>query len=156
MAAIWRKPEDAETCYRCSGTLTKETTELASFKYGKIQSYVQTSVCACSTCKYVCANEGNISQIKKQAPGCQFQINDWGAVPKIISPVTEPKKHDFQWPSTYTLETLKPGNKSDGDRFGLESPLHKLGYKITDSNRTKRWTILENEALPKLGLRKSS
>ncbi|MGQ7890662.1 hypothetical protein [Paenibacillus sp. WC2504] len=154
MAAIWRKPEDSDTCYRCSGTLTTETIEIASFKYGKIQSYVQTSVWACSVCKYVCASENNIIEIKKQAPGCQFQINEWGAVPKIMSPVTETKKQEFKWPSTYAVETLKPGNKSDGNRFGLESPLHKLGYRITDSNRTKRWTILENEALPKLGLEK--
>ncbi|WP_261303997.1 hypothetical protein [Paenibacillus andongensis] len=153
MAAIWRKPEDSETCYRCSGTLTTETIELASFKYGKIQGYVRTSAWACSVCKYVCANESNLIQIKKQASGCQFQINDWGITPKIMVPVTEPKKHDFQWPSTYAVETLKPGNK-DGNRFGLESPLHKLGYKITDSNRSKRWIILENEALPKLGLEK--
>lgn len=154
MAAIWRKPEDSDTCYRCSGILTTETIELASFKYGKIQSYVQTSVWACSVCKYVCANENNITQIRKQASGCQFQINEWGAVPKIMSPVTEPKKQEFQWPSTYAVETLKPGNKSDSNRFGLESPLHKLGYRITDSNRTKRWIILENKALPKLGLGK--
>ncbi|NOU99514.1 hypothetical protein [Paenibacillus planticolens] len=154
MATIWRKPADAETCYRCNGALTAEKINLASFKYGKIQGYVHTSAWACPVCKYVCANESAIVEIKKQVPGHQFQINEWGVIPKIITPVNETKKHEFKWPSTYAVETLKPGSQKVGSQFSQESPLHKLGYKITDSNRTKRWTILENEALPKLGLEK--
>jgi hypothetical protein len=53
-----------------------------------------------------------------------------------------------------TLRTSVEDTEGTGARLDLpeRSDLHRLGYKITGTSRAKRWRILSEEAVPRLGL----
>lgn len=47
---------------------------------------------------------------------------------------------------------LQPSYHDIGSGWREQTPLHKLGYKITGRSRHQRWQVLINRALPQLGL----
>ncbi|WNR45145.1 hypothetical protein [Paenibacillus roseipurpureus] len=159
MAVIWKKPTDINTCYRCDGGLESELVYVATspsvYSKGKDLKYIEVKVLTCTTCRYVCADENMILKMKQISKG-YIDIRTWGQG-EIKSnkgvkqePTSQPLNNNFNWPSTFAIETIKPVSIADG--FEKESGLHRLGYKISGISRQRRWWILENEALPKLGL----
>lgn len=56
----------------------------------------------------------------------------------------------FPWPGTEAQESSGAG-ESEAE-FQTETRLYQLGYRITGRSRSQRWRILENKAVPDLGL----
>ena len=49
----------------------------------------------------------------------------------------------------------EPKSKSGGKgKFKEETPLHQLGYQLTDMAKEERWKVLQNVAVPILGVNK--
>lgn len=72
-------------------------------------------------------------------------------MPKVKKEKTQIKVANeelFKWPSTEVNQT----NTKNDLALSEKSALRKLGYQITDSTKSERWSILE-QAVPKLGLR---
>ncbi|GIP11298.1 hypothetical protein J1TS5_34680 [Paenibacillus macerans] len=60
----------------------------------------------------------------------------------------------FIWPSTDAVESI--GGKKTHSHFETTSELYQLGYKITGNTRSMRRSVLDHEAVPKLGLEKTA
>ncbi|OLO26784.1 hypothetical protein BTR23_22125 [Alkalihalophilus pseudofirmus] len=74
--------------------------------------------------------------------------------PKIkeVLKATSDDELQFKWPSTEVNDSRA---QADNDlELNSKSELRKLGYQITGLTRVKRWEILENKAVPELGLKK--
>lgn len=64
----------------------------------------------------------------------------------------EPLRNDhFRWPSTEVLES--DGHSDRDGNFREETPLHRLGYRITGLNRVQRWDVLVRRAIPNIALK---
>lgn len=60
--------------------------------------------------------------------------------------------NSFKWPET-DINTERGDTQKDTD-LNTKSELRKLGYQISGISRVKRWEILEEKAVPQLGLKK--
>jgi hypothetical protein len=161
-AILCAKPNVIDRCFDCDGALGYERVLIATYpnayENGNNYIYVECQAMTCSQCRYICADEDAIKSLKTRAKGRWIDIRPWGtklqqqpSKPNTKTPeiIRSSPKREFQWPSTHAVETTKPAHAID---FDHESDLHQLGYQISGVSRHKRWWILENEALPKLGL----
>jgi hypothetical protein len=57
----------------------------------------------------------------------------------------------FPWPSIEADEGTGDGSAGE-DGFAPETALHALGYRITGQTRAARWRVLDDDAIPALGL----
>ncbi|WP_280559806.1 hypothetical protein [Priestia megaterium] len=64
---------------------------------------------------------------------------------------------EFEWPSIELTNSEKFEEcDQTPNQLKEKSELRQLGYQITGVKRSKRWSILINEALPQLGLKKTA
>lgn len=161
LAFIIKKPADVSACYKCSSELEEETISLGTSPSihlsGKQMTYFSANVLTCRDCKYVCAEDKLIRHFKQKMNGRYIDVRNWGHTVENQSKNIKQKSlvsssTDFKWPSTYAVETIK-SIPTIVDGFAKESRLHRLGYRISSTSRQKRWRILEQEALPQLGLK---
>ena len=93
-----------------------------------------------------------------------FGYDWWHDFPQSLNRVLEfhpglqyaKSREMFVWPSTEQKETRNPGVARDG--FRDETPLHRMGYRITDGrggyhSAAYRWDMLKSKAVPRLGLK---
>lgn len=149
MAFIWQV-NTTDLCQKCKKALQREKVNLAVYPSQKHKEnilYFIADIYSCTQCRYICSDEHEIIKMKEYVGSGWLDVRDWGA--SIISNM---ESSLFQWPSTYAMETSNYG--ATERNFENQSELHKLGYKITGVSRQRRWRILEDEALPKLGLEK--
>ncbi|WP_419871503.1 hypothetical protein [Candidatus Pristimantibacillus sp. PTI5] len=66
-------------------------------------------------------------------------------------PLSSVRNDQFRWPSTEVQES--DGHSDRDGNFREETPLHRLGYRITGLNRGQRWDVLVHRAIPAIALK---
>lgn len=148
-------------CPKCSGYLSKSDIRLAYYgKKGKeVEGYVKHDVLYCPKCGEYFLDKIIMNQIQKVVGDKRIKTKGFRQPNVQVVPIPhkiadQVSKQEIRWPSTAVKETT---HSSTRDAYVLQekSELFRLGYKITGLSRNQRWAILQNKAIPTLGLERT-
>lgn len=167
---IWQIKNKTDHCPQCiQSKLVNIQVSVEGFtkKSPQAQKLVILELLTCERCQKIYAYDSLKQELYRAlAPyRCRVELDPLEypqkkAVTKPIKPVankvigkriTPIGSEYFKWPSTEAKESQGQTNKESN--FRDESPLHRQGYRITGLNRTQRWNILVNKAIPQITLK---
>lgn len=170
---IWQVKNATKQCPTCKvGELGKDIFIVeGKTKSGEVAKRVQAELMFCNDCNRIYTYDNMKQKLYRRLDPYKINIqldpidypvnrtNKMTSVPSIsnaslaITPshISQTTVEYFKWPSTEVRESQ--GHSDSQSNFREETELHRLGYKITGLNRSKRWDILVRKAIPSLPLK---